>query len=494
MMKCFVLLIALSTYLLAVNGKAVEINVTDASQSSLFNAIDAANVVPLAYDVVIKIRLLSLGWVLIDTGLPPITRPMTIDGCGGSVLGISGMGISGNGITISTSYTTNNTEEINIRCLNIKGFDVGIASDTFVKWAYINVFGTTITDTVYNAMNLTGHPATVDECTIVGNQGNGIWFGTTILGSPYTISNTVVKNNGLDGISINNCGDRVTITNCSVISNGGDGIQLLGPSYAELVIAGCDISGNGNYGIKMDEVMDAEIYDNYIGKCGQREDSEGNMNTAINVTNLYAQLNVSWNIIGGNHGDGVYARDIFQTFIANNTIGCVLNGEIMGNDDIGVHTSANYMQQIDENIIQGHGGAGIKVLKFGGYPLGSISRNSITLNGDGIEIVYNKALPVPVLSSAISATSNTTITGTVSPVGIDGIILEFFCNGEESPDQGREYIGTITTHKQSFTAVFPTTSCYSITATATMSTRSGTWVCSPFSKYVESVGGSLVIN
>jgi len=214
-------------------------------------------------------------------------------------------------------------------------------------------------------------------------------------------------------------------------------------------------------------------------------------------------------IITGFSGPGILV-DTNQT--GSYISGCV----IASNGGAGIDMKGN-VNQIVGNTIASNGGGGIVVR--GAFIRNSISQNEIFDNvGLGIDLLTTGGLTGtdindpcdgdnggnhlqnhPILTSATSDGTNTTITGTINSISNRVYIVEFFANSACDPSgsgEGEMYIGTsnIATSASSCTAPFtvvlptPTANGMFITATATEGTDHDTSEFSPCVTLVSTVG------
>lgn len=64
------------------------------------------------------------------------------------------------------------------------------------------------------------------------------------------LSNSIIENNGSDGIKEAGTPTVYILENCTIHGNGGDGIELVNPASQLLRIQNCNITKNNGYGIK----------------------------------------------------------------------------------------------------------------------------------------------------------------------------------------------------------------------------------------------------
>ncbi len=184
------------------------------------------------------------------------------------------------------------------------------------------------------------------------------------------------------------------------------------------------------------------------------------------------------NVISGNSGSGVYLEGS-DNVVQNNLIGTDITGTVrLGNGSDGVTISSFYSfypaagntvggtASGTGNVIAYNGGAGVTVLDpnntglnvgnailsnqiFGNAALG------IDLGGDGVTPNHPGGLipgpngfqNYPVLSSAVSSSHKTTVTGTLNGDASTTYTVQFFANATADPSgygQGQTYLGKIT--------------------------------------------------
>jgi hypothetical protein len=208
----------------------------------------------------------------------------------------------------------------------------------------------------------------------------------------------------------------------------------------------------------------------------------------------------SCNEIKGNIGYGVYIVGYPPNPVAYPVTGnVVLGNQVENNSDTGVRIDSVAADNAiggttagSGNVISGNGGDGVSVSDPGTVG-NSILGNSIHDNaGLGINLVNggNDNQAAPVLTSANSSSSGTTISGTLASVASTTVRIEFFSNQSPNPSgfgEGLNFLGfaTVTTDaggNASFTASLsisvPLGQRY-LSATATNLTTNDT---SPFAK------------
>ncbi|MDH4194564.1 MAG: DUF4347 domain-containing protein, partial [Nitrospirota bacterium] len=366
----------------------------------------------------------------------------------------------------------------------------------------INVLSTlTISDTVIINASTGGLPSIILD----GNNsfsGDGLVLTGSADGS--TIRGFVIRDFSGDGIEIQAGSDgntiagnyigRLTATGTDAgagEANTGNGINLLGSNNTIGGLAVADrnvISGNASNGIYLQGATGNTIIGNYIGtdatgmldlgntgrgillesgsnnniiggtSAAARNVIAGNDNTGILIADgVSPGTNSTGNIIQGNYigvaADGTTARGNLQHGVQlsggvdNNLIGGTASGagNIIANNQwrgVNVQTSGSTGITILGNSIYNNGLTGI-----------DLGDNGVTANdaGDG-DTGANNLQNFPVLTSANSNTSGTTIVGSLNSNANTTYRIEFFANrpsvADASNGEGERYLGfaTVTTN------------------------------------------------
>jgi hypothetical protein len=355
----------------------------------------------------------------------------------------------------------------------------GSGTDTLIRGNRIgtNPSGTTAIPNAVAGINI-GGPSPLTPATIGGSgpgdgnliSGNG-QYGIQVVSHERILGNLI----GTD------------VTGMHALGNGWDGIfanNYTSPTNLDLVIGGTDpgsrnvISGNdqyaGPYGgieIQSDSIGGATIQGNYIGTDingaptlgNGREDIGVGTNCLIGGTaagagnliadspagvGLYGSNNqVIGNVIYDNVEAGVGSRGLNNQIIGN-TIhdnrgnGVQINGGPDGGLPLGVYAQSN---TVSANSIYANGGLGIALQptdpNTGHWVAGVVLNDS--MGHDGPNHLQN----FPVLASALTYGTNTTITGTFSEAAEPNtaIKLEFYINAVPDPSgygQGQTYLGS----------------------------------------------------
>jgi parallel beta-helix repeat protein len=224
-----------------------------------------------------------------------------------------------------------------------------------------------------------------------GGFGGGISKGSTVVGALWTISDSITRGNKkggflffLDPFSV--------IRNTKILGNTGPGAKVAGSGDPEFI--GCDIEGNTD---------------------------------GIDCTDQSITTIDSGNTISGNTDAGILVESTAQATIFGNTI--------TGNGNGVVVTSTGPGTTIEDNSIFGNTGLGI-----------DLGGDGVTPNHVGGPIPGpNHLQNFPVLTSAITDATGTTIAGTLNSAASQNYTLRFFSNSAASPSgfgEGELFIGS----------------------------------------------------
>jgi hypothetical protein len=258
---------------------------------------------------------------------------------------------------------------------------------------------------------------------------------------------------------------------------GADGLLI---TAGNSTVRGLVINRFTSNGIELQNNGGNVIQGNYIGTDVTGTMALGNgmglristSNNTVGGTTVGAR-----NVISGNLGDGV--------FISDSGTGNVVQGNFIGTDasstvNLGNANNGVHLLNASGNTIGGTGDGAANVISFNGndgvlVDTGSgngIRRNAIYghASGLGIELLNggNNRLPFPVLTSAISDGSSTTVVGLLESTPNTGLTLEFFANRAANPSgfgEGERFLGAsmVTTNSHgtvsflvTFTSAVPT--------------------------------------
>jgi len=172
--------------------------------------------------------------------------------------------------------------------------------------------------------------------TITDNGDDGIWFGNVEHGSSLDILDNTVSNNAGRGIYINEYDEGGTglIQGNTVSNNGSDGIYLSADvnEDSELIVEDNTITGNGGYGLRVDDVE----YGGYLAILNNDiRDNEGPGIYVYEYDEGSTGL-VEGNTVTGNAGFGINIRsgvnEGSSLSIQGNTVSGTGLGTVTGQD------------------------------------------------------------------------------------------------------------------------------------------------------------------
>lgn len=332
--------------------------------------------------------------------------------------------------------------------------------------------------------------------TALGNSDGGVAFLGA--GTGNSLDNNVISGNLDAGVIVGSGSAEVSVSNNiiglsadeqSVAGNLGSGIVVNGAStdteISENTIAdnqdGIVISGSGTVG--------TGVYGNYIGTDSSGTSSFGNAGAGIRLENsssettIGSSADVDRNIIVDSGTQGILIDNSDDNVIQGNRIGTGPDGLApMGNQQNGILISGTSSGNLIGGTNTGQGNtiansgtfishSGIRVtggtdnallgnslfdngdLNAGlGINLGSIG---VTGNdsGDG-DTGANDLQNFPVLSTAVTSGSSTTVTGTLNSAASSTFRIEFFANrfgtANNTNGEGRIYLGSVQVTTDSF--------------------------------------------
>ncbi len=289
----------------------------------------------------------------------------------------------------------------------------------------------------------------------IGNKANGILDQQNANGN--TIDNNVVSGNGV-GIAITGANNNVVQGN--LVGTKADGKEALGnvgvssgfgPGVSIYALAGYTATGNliGGTTVGAGNVICA----NKTGVWIQGAAATGNL-----VQGNYIGTNAAGAASLGNTGAGVELVTVFAgaTGANNNTIG----GTAPGAGNVIANNDGDGILLTNFNSISNTTGSGVIDNRLTGNSIYGNGGLGIDLGGDGVtsndsqgHVGPNNFQDFPVLNSAVSSNSDTSITGTFSSGTVNGlpfqpnttITLDFYANSGEDPSghgQGQTYLGS----------------------------------------------------
>lgn len=247
------------------------------------------------------------------------------------------------------------------------------------------------------------------------------WFGIELRGaSNNTVSDNIVKDNGLGGIAVN-AGTVNGLDDCPTFDENGNPAP---PEDCEVQFTIVDPSVQGD--AFNNKILNNEVANNHgpgIVVGGRFVDLSGQERRAANNT-------LSGNIIYANEGLGIDLSDETQ----------------------------NAFWIVEE-------------------PYAGIFGQVVLAKGDGVTpndsaIVANDGQNSPVLTSALATSGQLVVKGTIDTPNPRTVTIEFFANSEDDPSghgEGAAFLGTVTPNAQGkFTAPLPLVPVGTfVTATAT---------------------------
>jgi hypothetical protein len=400
-------------------------NTNDSGPGSLRQALTDANAAPDTNVVAFDIPGAGPHDIRPNTLLPTLTSPVIIDGFTqpGSSPNTNGPGQPDNAImkiVIDGRNTPQPPNTFTVRGIGISGGNSVIRGLVVNNWGRNGIqinSSENIVEGCYIGVD-------VDGVTAQANHGNGIYAdpaqGENRIGGPDPSQRNVISGNGSTGVTI----------------GGG------GNNYVEGNFLGTDRTGtvavpNGTYGV-------------YLGNAG--------------ISTIGGETAAHGNLISGNTTNGLLLFQGDQNNVYGNLIGTDLTGTLpLGNGQNGIYffpTTAGREivvgekgQYGRENIIAFNGQDGVRVGDghLGGY---EIYGNSIFSNSElGIDVGTGGVTPnsptdglqdYPVLTSATTGASGTTIDGTVTSGPSMNLWLSFFSSPECDPSgygEGKQYLG-----------------------------------------------------
>jgi titin len=397
-------------------------------------------------------------------GLPQISCPVTIDGttqpgfAGSPLIELSGVDadLEASGLVLQTDNST-------IKGLVINGFrfnpDYGPTttglrihgSGNVVQGNYI---GTDARGTqalgqdqggvfVYGSNNLIGGTTASERNLISGNGGVGVWLasgsgnvvqgnyigtdvtGTAALSNGYNID--IGSNNNLVGGTTPGAGNLVA-------ASPNYGIHIIGSgNVVQGNHIGTDVTGTVALGNRRGVWLSGTAFGATNNRIGGTAPGAGNLIAGNNTGILIDQSN--GNVVQGNR---IGTDATGTTSLGNNGNGVLLSGVSASNNTIGGTGSGA------GNTIAFNANDGVLVDRGTGN---AILGNAVFANGNlGIELVnggnHNQAAPV--ITSATTDGSGTTVSGTLSSTANTTFTLEIFANSVCDPSgSGERVLGSV---------------------------------------------------
>lgn len=363
----------------------------------------------------------------------------------GNLIGVTAAGASspnvGDGVEIEL-YQNSQAPDINIVLNTIR----------FNGDAGVRIFrnGDAFIDDVLIDQNVLSDNS--DSGLVVDMQGGDINLnGGGPLVIDYTITNNLVQNNGVHGMSLHSTADadlRVIVDNNDISFNAQDGINGQTDFFSQLRgdITNNNISDNGtnsgDHGISLTDLdnggisYDLNIDNNLI---------ERNFDDGVNFFSFGAgvgTVNLSTNFIRFNGGDGVDAN---STFLAVSTINLTDN-LIADNAQSGVEMQADDLTLLDTtssgNVIERNGDDGWSLTTGTGSIAtitASLTDNIIRFNeGRGVDI-YNQwesFIDVEILGTVDPRPNANVDSSLIDSNGLQGILVQNEADPSRAQNQG----------------------------------------------------------
>jgi Cadherin domain len=393
--------------------------------------------------------------IFVGAELPRIYEAISIDGStqpgfsGAPLIELRGNGTAG----VDGLFLLPGSDGSTIRGLVINGFGNNgieiLSNSNLIVGNYIgtNATGTSAISngaagiTVSGASNIIGGVTSLDRNVVSGNTGSGIFF----YGSVST-NNRILGN----FIGTNAVGD-------SAVGNGGEGLILVSGAHGNVIGSanggGNVISGSPFNGLGLYSSDGNIIQGNVIGLNAAGTAAIGNVYSGISVGNSnFNQIGGAGlgegNTISGNLQNGIYADNAMGMQISGNFIGRSISNTIsLGNLGNGIFITGVSGSNViggttlgSGNVISGNDSgiatstnAGVQLTILGNQIFQNASLG-IDLNWDGVtpndiadvDSGPNSLQNFPVLISAVSNGSNTTIAGTINSTPNTTLRIEFF--------------------------------------------------------------------
>jgi hypothetical protein len=355
----------------------------------------------------------------------------------------------------------------------ISGNDLGVSvfgSDNVVLGNYI---GTDVTGTVAvgngdgvgvaGANNRVGGTTAEARNVISGNRGAGITI------QAYESSTGIAVPNQVQGnyLGTDVTGTRALGNNYGVILHGlslpGNHIIIGGSNRIGGTEPGAGnlISGNRVYGVQISGGRDGQVIQgNRIGTDVTGTQAVGNGIDGVFLygtsKNLIGGAEAgAGNLISGNGWNGILITNYASADGSNVVQGNLIGTDVSGTQPLGNGRDGVQITRLNNNTIGGedtgagntiafNGGDGVRVDQANGN---AILGNAVFANGGpGIELLHgaNHVQPAPVLTSATTDGTGTTVTGTLTSTPNATFTLEFFANDLNDPSgSGERFLGSV---------------------------------------------------
>ena len=308
-------------------------------------------------------------------------------------------------------------------------------------------FGVNIIDSGFQLGN---NSLTTGFNVISGNSGSGVVVaGNSASG---TISGNIIglDKNGVTAIA--NLWSGIWIDdaqNSGVIVGSGSSLAATNV-----------ISGNGTYGIRIDDVTGTEIYSSLVGvdKNQSSATGVGNTNDGISLSSAGATVignttATGWNVIGNNsQGIGLGGND------------CIIKGNYIGTESTSTHDLGNSSNGIfvggsvtgviiggtdagEGNVITGNVGLGINNASDAGAV--QLVRGNSVYSNDGLEFGISTPGSWVISGASITTYTDNTIIGTLAGFA-DGTVIDVYSGTDGTSPEMRTYEGNTTLTDEAF--------------------------------------------
>jgi titin len=353
----------------------------------------------------------------------------------------------------------------------------------------------------------------------LGNGTNGVWLGDNATG--ITVGGTtagagnLISGNTFTGVYVAAGGNVVQgnwigtdVTGTLALGNGRDGVDASSGTLIGGTLAGAGnlISGNQNDGILLYETGSVVVQANSIGTDVSGTLALGNGRDGVEmIGGLHNTLGGpgAGNLISANGLDGVY-MSAHNSVLQGNAIGTDVTGtQALGNGRNGVFIQGGAFSG-SNNSVGGTDPGTANTIAFNGNDgvlVDTAHGNAVRGNaiwghqGLGIELTNNgnHNMNFPVLTSATSDGTNTTITGTLTNVPDTDFALDFFADMMSNVSgygEGQEFLGstTVTTDDNGTAAFMATYTGVSVGQFVAATATNPTHDTSQFSKCLQVSG------
>ena len=401
-------------------------NTNDAGAGSLRQAIIDSNNAAGVQNIIFNIPGGGVQTISLASGLPAITDAVTLDGYTQPGASPNSLAVGDNAVILI--QVRNGTD--------VGGFTVSGPNVT-IRGFSITEFGETV---AFAGRGIIVNPTAT--ATVI--QGN--FVGLTPAGAAAGNSNGIYVN-GANGVQI---GGTAPAQRNIVSSNGGRGLDFdnatnvtIQGNYVGTNLAGTGAMGQGFAGVRINNVSNLLVGGTAAG-AGNVVSGNG-----LSAFNTFALTNVTFegNFIGvGADGTTVLGNGEHGIALGNQLSGVIIGGTAAGagnlianNTQRGITIAAGTTgrAEISGNRIFNNGNLGI-----------DLNNDGVTANdaGDG-DTGPNGLQNFPVLASATSAGSNTTIQGTLNSTPNTTFNVQFFSNATCDPSgngEGRTFLGSTT--------------------------------------------------